>query len=194
MTSVLHFFSYRYKELLLALIIAGTAISLGLQSINFAEAIQIFSSAKNITTSAVTATEKNTLTNNDFLPVFGIAGNKKAVKQFIPATSLNLKLKGILSNADDNTLSSAIIQDASGTEKLYKQGDKLPGGAVLESVESNAVIIRYLGNLQKIFFPEESTSPSLTSAEQFKQSQEQQYSQILSDRNAKMNRLARNLT
>ncbi len=88
----------------------------------------------------------------DFLSLFGTASETDN-KSFIPKTSLNLKLKGIL-HSNNNGLSSAIILGPGGSERLYKIGDKLPGGATLESIYDRYVIIQYQEEKQKVVFPE----------------------------------------
>ena len=77
----------------------------------------------------------------------------------IPATTLNLKLRGVLAG---DTHSSAIIEDASGQSQLYNIGDSLAEGITLLSVHEDSVVINYKDRLQRILFPEEETGAPAT--------------------------------
>ena len=67
----------------------------------------------------------------------------------LPETNLQLTLQGVLvmPNADR---SSAIVADESQNAKVYSIGDELPGGAILDKVLANKIIIKNRGKLQEL--------------------------------------------
>ena len=64
-------------------------------------------------------------------------------------THLSLTLKGVLMDVSGKQ-SLAIIDTPDGNEKIYHAGDALPGGAVIYSIKAHEVIIRYLGNMERL--------------------------------------------
>lgn len=71
-----------------------------------------------------------------------------------PETRLNLKLKGILA-AEPAEFSRAVI--GSGNEdKVYAVGASLPGGASVEAVLADRVLLRRAGRLETLRLPRES--------------------------------------
>jgi general secretion pathway protein C len=72
--------------------------------------------------------------------------------QNAPDTSLNLQLRGAVA-AGDSPFSHAIIADGAGSEKVYFVNDQLPGGAVLQKVEPDRVIINRGGVAEVLRLP-----------------------------------------
>lgn len=75
--------------------------------------------------------------------------------QDAPETQLNLQLRGAIAAADDR-FAHAIISDGSGTEKVYFLKDAVPGGAVLQQVQADRVILSRGGVLEALLLPRES--------------------------------------
>lgn len=69
-----------------------------------------------------------------------------------PDTRLNLKLRGVFSSPNPK-LARAIIEDAKGDEDSYAVDDSLPGGAVLNQVFTDKVILEYNGRLETLRLP-----------------------------------------
>jgi len=68
-----------------------------------------------------------------------------------PETTLQLVLRGVIATGDPAT-SRAIIAGRDG-EKGYSPGDDLPGGAVLERVLENRVLLRRDGRFEELRMP-----------------------------------------
>ncbi|MCP4040644.1 MAG: hypothetical protein GY731_01655 [Gammaproteobacteria bacterium] len=66
-----------------------------------------------------------------------------------PETKLNLTLRGVLSS-DDTENARAIITNPKGEEKLYRVGEKLPGGAKLAEIHANNVLLRRNDRLETL--------------------------------------------
>ena len=80
-----------------------------------------------------------------------------------PETRLNLKLRGILA-ADPAEFSRAII--SSGNEdKVYAIGATVPGGATVEAVLADRVLLRRDGRLETLRLPRESAEGSISYTE-----------------------------
>lgn len=88
----------------------------------------------------------------DFSFLFGEAEKTDTPVKEIPKTSLLLTLRGVLAG-DDFKDSSAIIQGNNNQDHVYRTGDILPGGAILDEVYPQHVVIRHQGALQKLIFP-----------------------------------------
>jgi general secretion pathway protein C len=71
-----------------------------------------------------------------------------------PETQLNLQLHGAIASEDER-FAHAIIADGSGTEKVYFMKDTLPGGAVLQRVQADRVILNRGGVLEALLLPRE---------------------------------------
>jgi general secretion pathway protein C len=78
-----------------------------------------------------------------------------------PETRLNLKLRGVFSS-DDKELARAIIADAKGHDDSYAIGDQVPGGAVLNDIFPDKVILERNGQLETLKLPEESQEGVVT--------------------------------
>ncbi len=72
-----------------------------------------------------------------------------------PETRLNLKLRGTVTDGDDQ-MAHAIIADSSGKEKVYFLHDAVPGNATLHQVQADRVILNRGGILEALKLPRES--------------------------------------
>ena len=70
----------------------------------------------------------------------------------LPDTSLNLVLQGVF-QADDPQQSYVAIIGTDGAEKIYHIGDKLPGGAQIEEILPDAVVLSIAGEREKLTLP-----------------------------------------
>lgn len=66
----------------------------------------------------------------------------------ITETRLQLKLLGTF--VSSTTPMSAVIQAEDGTQKKYKIGDALPGGAVLEDIAASRVLLSHNGRRESL--------------------------------------------
>lgn len=73
-----------------------------------------------------------------------------------PETSLNLQLKAAIA-AGDTRYSHAIIGDGTGSEKVYFLKDTVPGGATLQSIQTDRVILNRGGALEALLLPRDGT-------------------------------------
>ena len=83
--------------------------------------------------------------------------------QNAPETQLNLELRGAVAAADER-FAHAIIADGSGTEKVYFLKDTVPGGAVLQRVQTDRVILSRGGVLEALLLPKEAGSGGIANA------------------------------
>ena len=67
-------------------------------------------------------------------------------------TALGLQLRGIML-AHPQSASSALIAAAGGPARAFVVGETLPGGAILDAVEFDLVVLRVNGQLQTLAFP-----------------------------------------
>ena len=72
-----------------------------------------------------------------------------------PETRLNLKLRGVFSS-EDKEMARAIIADAKGEDDSYAIGDEVPGGATLNDIFEDRVILERNGQLETLKLPVES--------------------------------------
>jgi len=70
----------------------------------------------------------------------------------VPETRLNLKLRGVFAS-EDAAAARAIIADAKGLEDSYGVNDELPGGATLNEIYSDRVILEHNGRLETLKLP-----------------------------------------
>lgn len=88
------------------------------------------------------------------VPLFGnpsIAADEAANKN-LPATNLQLVLRGAVVESDE-AISSAVIEEPSKPANSYKVGDTLPGNAVLQAVYADHVVLKRNGQLETLNFP-----------------------------------------
>lgn len=71
----------------------------------------------------------------------------------LPETTLQLELKGIYSDPDEE-LGSAIIAVPGKEDHVYLIGDTIPGGAVLLDIYEDRVILRRAGQLEVLMLPQ----------------------------------------
>ena len=87
-------------------------------------------------------------TDLDSLNLFGVYTTSNA----IPQSNLDLKLVGTIASQNANN-AYALISDPSGKTKPYQIGDTLPGGAILNKIEQDKVIINNAGRNEEIILP-----------------------------------------
>jgi general secretion pathway protein C len=75
-------------------------------------------------------------------------------------SALGLQLRGIML-ARPQSASSALIAAANGPAKAYVVGETLPGGAILDAVEFDLVVLRVNGQLQTLAFPAKPGAPGV---------------------------------
>lgn len=86
----------------------------------------------------------------------------------IPSTTLNLKLVGIIGSTK-TTMSRALIIVDNAAGKAYHQGDALPDGTMIHTIERDTVLIQRAEQLEKITLykaPETSSSQRKIAASQ----------------------------
>jgi len=69
-----------------------------------------------------------------------------------PQTQLQLQLRGAIAALDER-FAHAIIADSAGNEKVYFIRDPVPGGAVLQQVQADRVILNRGGVLESLLLP-----------------------------------------
>ncbi len=74
------------------------------------------------------------------------------ITQPLPETRLNLTLRGIVSSATAGQ-GGAIIATANGQQSYYTTGATVPGGAVLQSIHKDHVVLKRSGRLEKLKLP-----------------------------------------
>lgn len=71
-----------------------------------------------------------------------------------PDTSLSLQLRGAIA-AEDPRFAHAIIADSSGNEQVYFVNDTLPGGATVQQIQADRVLLARAGQLEVLRLPRE---------------------------------------
>ncbi|MEO7387649.1 MAG: type II secretion system protein GspC [Gammaproteobacteria bacterium] len=71
-----------------------------------------------------------------------------------PDTNLSLQLRGAIA-ADDPRFAHAIIADSNGSEQVYFVNATLPGGATLQQIQADRVILARSGQLEVLRLPRE---------------------------------------
>ncbi len=74
------------------------------------------------------------------------------IRKELPETRLNLSLRGVVSSAAGRT-GGAIIDTGNGQEVYYPVGSSLPGGARLQSVHKDHVVLERNGRLETLKLP-----------------------------------------
>ncbi|WP_160167662.1 type II secretion system protein N [Methylomonas sp. MK1] len=80
--------------------------------------------------------------------LFGQSPESVSSNDAVAETQLQLKLLGIMFLSKNPENASGIIQADDGQQKKYRLGDQLPGGAVLQAVEQDRVLLKR-GELQE---------------------------------------------
>jgi type II secretory pathway component PulC len=74
--------------------------------------------------------------------LFGLPPDQSATASGEPiATELELVLQGVFFLAQHPKMAHAIIESADQIQKTYKINDELPGGAILQAIERNKIIL-----------------------------------------------------
>lgn len=68
----------------------------------------------------------------------------------LPETQLQLKLLGVFFVQGQKNAGYAIIQSGDNQQKSYKPGDELPGGATLQTLASEQVVLKHNGQLEAL--------------------------------------------
>ncbi|MBU6510015.1 MAG: type II secretion system protein GspC [Gammaproteobacteria bacterium] len=89
------------------------------------------------------------------LHLFGIANSNAGANA--PETTLNLTLRGLAAATPDAKQSLAIIA-SNGVAQMYAVGAQLPGGALLQSIYPDHVLLNLNGHLQSLSLPKSSSS------------------------------------
>lgn len=86
----------------------------------------------------------------------------------IPETRLNLTLLGVIASSTKAT-AKAIISDPSGVEDYYSVGMQVPGGAIVDEINPDHVMLRRNNRLEMLRLPQDAdlgvSRPSVPSAE-----------------------------
>ncbi|MGB9430304.1 MAG: type II secretion system protein GspC [Gammaproteobacteria bacterium] len=82
--------------------------------------------------------------------LFGTVSSGSAVNA--PETTLNLTLRGIVAADSDSNASLAIIA-SNGIEQMYTVGAQLPGGAQIQSIYPDRVMLSFNGRIQALRLP-----------------------------------------
>ncbi|WP_237064917.1 type II secretion system protein N [Microbulbifer guangxiensis] len=98
-------------------------------------------------------------------PFFGVAAREPAAEPQldlanIPITQLNLVLSGVLDNSDEQKASALVAERGKPAQRLFV-GDRLPGGAELYSVDTDHIILRRNGKMEKLTYPDEDGRPTV---------------------------------
>ncbi len=80
-----------------------------------------------------------------------------------PDTSLALQLRGAVA-ADNPRLAHAIIADGTGNEQVYFVNSTLPGGATVQQIQSDRVVLARAGQLEVLRLPREGQGPGDSAA------------------------------
>ncbi len=110
-------------------------------------------------TTNTTTDDANTTQNSWRIGRWHLFGNAEQqphpaprVAQPLPETRLNLTLRGIVSSSDAHS-GGAIIASGNGQEVYYSVGSTLPGGATLQSIFKDHVVLERNGRLEKLKLP-----------------------------------------
>lgn len=82
--------------------------------------------------------------------LFGVAGQR--FEAIAPETTLQLFLRGTLNDSAGGG-GIAIIADANGSERGYRLGDELPGGATLKAIHAGRVELERNGRRESLSLP-----------------------------------------
>ncbi|MBI2785858.1 MAG: general secretion pathway protein GspC [Legionella longbeachae] len=84
--------------------------------------------------------------------LFGVYVSKNLNESSVKKSMLNVTLVGIL-YANKIKNSQVIIRSASGEERTYKLGDKIPGDAVIKRIMMNGILVERQGALESLSLP-----------------------------------------
>ncbi|ODU35883.1 MAG: type II secretion system protein GspC [Lysobacteraceae bacterium SCN 69-320] len=113
---------------------------------------------------AVPAPNQRTAVSISKWHLFGNAGLTTAqLARNAPATQLQLQLHGTLAEADPRS-GMAVIADPVSGERAYRVGDGLPGGATLDGVYPDRVILLHEGVQETLGLPYDQPGAAMTPA------------------------------
>ncbi|MGD8380015.1 MAG: type II secretion system protein GspC, partial [Gammaproteobacteria bacterium] len=95
------------------------------------------------------------------LPPADDNGSDKAAALNAPETQLNLTLRGVVASSDESG-GWAIIAAGGGDEKSYTTGDTVPGGATINAIYADRVILSRSGRLETLKLPKDTQGQALT--------------------------------
>jgi type II secretory pathway component PulC len=101
-------------------------------------------------TSAGAANLADETSQIDVIPaqhIFGSAPTEDT--DFLPVTSAQLHLTGIIKN-EDNQLSRIIISEAGQTGKVYSIGDEVISGIKINAINDDSVVLEHNGRFEKL--------------------------------------------
>lgn len=81
-----------------------------------------------------------------------------------PETRLNLTLRGVL--ATGSPVARAIISAGGSEERSYRVGDSLPGGATLDQVLADRIILQRAGRFEALYLPKDKEPVTISSVVQ----------------------------
>ncbi len=98
----------------------------------------------------------------DLAPIIALApfGTSTSTQGPVQATSANLLLRGVIL-AKPTDQSTALISEAAGDPRIISIGQTLPGGAVLDSVAPDHVVLLVGGRREILSFPESGAAASV---------------------------------
>ena len=143
------------RKFVILVILVAMILSISTQAFNFYQTINKDTLMENVTNETKTSSSPSTISSEDFSLLFGFSNKQEITKdnKEIPVTKLHMVLRGALSGIENERYASAIIQ-TSNQDKLYEIGDSLPGGATLNQVFSDHIVIKRGNQLEKLYFPE----------------------------------------
>jgi len=113
-----------------------------------------------MTVKPLSETDKNLLVKHerdtfDYLlhsSMFGVYLPNDLNETSVKKSMLNVTLAGIMF-ADTVEDSQVIIRSSSGEEKTYRQGDLIPGGAIIKRIMANGILVERHGTLESLSLP-----------------------------------------
>ncbi len=90
-----------------------------------------------------------------------VAALPKPRQEQVPETTLKLELRGILAS-DDEGVARAIIAEPSRKENAYSIGSRLPGGASLNEIHVDHIVLSRNGRLETLRLPKERIETATT--------------------------------
>lgn len=84
--------------------------------------------------------------------LFGVYIPKDINGNSVKKSQLNVTIVGILFG-NKAERSQVILRSASGDEKNYRVGDKIPGGAVIKRILAGGILVEYNGGLESLSLP-----------------------------------------
>ncbi len=134
----------RAADIFTALVIASVAVSLGITTWHLFGA-----STARPATASVAAVQGGPV---DIAPALALAPFGQPDASSAPPTSLALQLRGIVL-ADPASASSALIAPTGGQPVAYVVGQSVPGGATIEAIAFDKVLLRTNGRLERLDLP-----------------------------------------